>query len=418
MSADKAGTAATDQWTLIRNARQLITLQGASGPRRGPALSQLGIVAGGVLLIRNGLIEDVGPARRVENLAGARNAREIDAAGKIVLPAFCDPDHVLVSPAYSPTEGDLHAAAFDLRTMSRKRVLAIATAGARQCVLYGCLTIGSHTGAAHDLKNILKLLRTHKALRRKPLRIRSILSLRSDSDSPHDSDIALLAAMAEKWAPAVRAQNLAGVAEFTLSGRAPMRDLPLVRNAAIASADHGFAIRLRSLEPPGPALLQLGLATGAMAILAPPDSLRAFAGPLASIGCVRVIPASAAFDDPENAAVSLRTSIDEGSAIALASGSPSRSGLSTANIQFILHLAVDRLGLSPEEAIVAASYNAVCSLRTSHTTGSLEPGKSADVLVMDAPDYRELHRRAGHHDLNLVIREGEIVWRAAGLIPD
>ena len=28
-------------------------------------------------------------------------------------------------------------------------------------------------------------------------------------------------------------------------------------------------------------------------------------------------------------------------------------------------------------------------------SGSLEPGKSADLLVMDVPDYRELPRRAG-----------------------
>jgi hypothetical protein len=223
----------------------------------------------------------------------------------------------------------------------------------------------------------------------------------------------LLETVAEKWMLAVRGKDLAGVAEFTLSSTDPMGDLPLVRNAAIIAAEQGFAIRLRSLEPPGPALLQLGLATGSMAILAPPDSLRAFAGPLASLGCVRVIPVSAAFDDPGKAAVSLRASINEGSAIALAAGNPSRNGMSTANMQFVLHLAVDRLGLTAEEAIVAASYNAACSLRMSHAIGSLEPGKCADVLVMDVPDYRELHRRAGHHDLSLAIGAGEIVWRSA-----
>jgi imidazolonepropionase len=370
------------------------------------------------MLIRNGLIEDVGPARRVENLAGARNAREIDAAGRIVLPAFCDPDVALVAGRIREESED-RALALNLRIMSRKRVLAAAMATAHQCVRYGCLTVGSHTGYATDLKSILKLLRAHRAVQTRPLRIRSILSLRPGlEDTSAGESSALLETMAAKWMPAVRAHDLASVVEFTLRGPQPMRDLPLVRNAAIAAAEHGFTIRLRSPEPPGPALLQLALSTGALAILAPPDSLRAFARPLASLGCVRVIPMSAAFDETETAAVSLRTIINEGSAIALASGEPSRRGMATANMQFMLHLAVDRLGLTPEEAIVAATYNAACSLRMSHKTGSLEPGKSADFLIMDVPDYRELHRRAGHHDLQLAVRAGEIVWRSAALLPD
>jgi len=381
------------------------------------------------MLIRDGLIEDVGPARRVENLAGARNAREIDAAGRIVLPAFCDPDVALVA-GHIRDEGEGRALALNLRIMSRKRVLATAMAAAHQCVRYGCLTVGSHTGYAGDLKSILKLLRAHRSVQTRPLRIRSILSLRPGlEDNGGVKDIgpgledngngsAWLETMAAKWMPAVRGQDLAGVAEFTLRGPQPTRDLPLLRNAAIAAAEHGFTIRLRSPEPPGPALLQLALSTGALAILAPPDSLRAFARPLASLGCVRVIPISAAFDEAETTAFSLRTIINEGSAIALASGGPSRRGIVTANMQFMLHLAVDRLGLAPEEAIVATTYNAACSLRMSHKTGSLEPGKSADFLVVDVPDYRELHRRAGHHDLHLAVRAGEIVWRSAALLPD
>jgi imidazolonepropionase len=47
-------------------------------------------------------------------------------------------------------------------------------------------------------------------------------------------------------------------------------------------------------------------------------------------------------------------------------------------------------------------------------TGSLELGKSADLIMLEVPDYRDLPRRAGHHDLNLVMRGGVIVYRHAG----
>ncbi len=83
-------------------------------------------------------------------------------------------------------------------------------------------------------------------------------------------------------------------------------------------------------------------------------------------------------------------------------------------MQFLLYLAVRHLDMTPEEAIVATTYNAACSLRMSHVTGSLEPGKSADLIMMEVPDYRDLPRRAGHHDVTLVMRAGVIVSRRAG----
>ena len=76
--------------TLVRGARQLMTLQGPEGPRRGAALNELGIIRDGALLLQNGKISEMGPSRRLENLTAARGAREIDAAGRVVLPGFVD----------------------------------------------------------------------------------------------------------------------------------------------------------------------------------------------------------------------------------------------------------------------------------------------------------------------------------------
>ena len=69
-------------------------------------MTELNIVPNGALLIRNGIIEDVGPARRVENLAGARSAREIDATGRVVMPAFVDADVSLVGCPATRTAND------------------------------------------------------------------------------------------------------------------------------------------------------------------------------------------------------------------------------------------------------------------------------------------------------------------------
>src|SRR4051794_25509658 len=88
-----------ERTVLIRGARQLLTLHGPSGPRRGDAMRHLGVIEDGALLITNGTITNVGPTRRIENLARARTAEEINAAGRVVMPGFVDcHTHLIAAP--------------------------------------------------------------------------------------------------------------------------------------------------------------------------------------------------------------------------------------------------------------------------------------------------------------------------------
>ena len=382
-------------------------------------MADLNIVPRGAVLIRNGIIEDIGPARRVENLAGAKHAREIDATGRIVMPAFVDADMSLVSPAPPERQDgggpmdDVHA----LRVMSRQRVQTRAAAMGVEWARYGCLTVGACTPCAVDLKNIWKVLRTHRALQSKPLRIRSIFCPRFPQEG-RKFPASMLELLTSGWLPSIREKKLCQVLEIGLGDLPGMLDAP-GRFAPVAAAAEslGYAIRLRSAFRLEPVHLQFAMAVGAIAIIAPNDTLRAFYRHLAANGCLRVIPASEGLDDPASAALEMRKSIEEGAAIAVSS-SYRTTGASSFNMQYLLHLAVHQLGMTPEEAITATTWNAACSLRLSHVTGSLEPGKAADLLVMEVPDYRDLSRRAGHHDVSLVMKGGKSVFRSAALSSD
>jgi imidazolonepropionase len=62
-------------------------------------MRQLGVIEDGAVLVKNGVIENVGPTRRVENLAAARGAEDINAAGRVVMPAFVDSHtHLIAAP--------------------------------------------------------------------------------------------------------------------------------------------------------------------------------------------------------------------------------------------------------------------------------------------------------------------------------
>ena len=382
--------ASRDRWTLIRGARQLLTLHGPTGPRRGPALKELNIIQDGALLIRNGRIEQLGPAKRVENLAQSRHALEIDVHGGIVLPAFADPDAVLVLPPHTDTR---------LKVLSQRRVEIAATATAADWVRAGTLSLGAHTGYAVEPRDTLKILRIHATLQKKPLRIRSILSPLFGSDVlPKD--------FVETLLPAIRTKKLATVLELAAGNVEAMRAL------ATAAAALGYSIRMRAKGPPDRDMLEFAACAGVISMVAPAGFTCPAA--LAELGCVHVIPMTEALREDRNQRVHVRQAVGAGTPLALGSGYGTR-GNSAFNPQFLLHLACERLGLSCEEAIVATTWNALCALRMSHVAGSLEPGKYADIVVMDVPDYRELARRVGDSDATLVMRAGHVVYCRAAL---
>ena len=74
---------------VIVNCRQLVTLAGPSGPRSGPAMRSLGVIADGALRVRDGRIAAAGTCEQIERTCPLGSER-VDAGGRIVLPGFVD----------------------------------------------------------------------------------------------------------------------------------------------------------------------------------------------------------------------------------------------------------------------------------------------------------------------------------------
>ncbi|MDQ7798070.1 MAG: imidazolonepropionase [Candidatus Edwardsbacteria bacterium] len=79
------------------------------------------------------------------------------------------------------------------------------------------------------------------------------------------------------------------------------------------------------------------------------------------------------------------------------------------NLPFIIGLACLYLGLTPAEAICAATYNAACALKRGDRIGSIEEGKQADLLIMDIPNYRYIPYHYGVNYVKTVVKRGRIV---------
>ena len=88
-----------------------------------------------------------------------------------------------------------------------------------------------------------------------------------------------------------------------------------------------------------------------------------------------------------------RRLLDAGVSIALASDCNPGTCYSS-SIPFVLALAVREMGLTPAEALLAATVGSAKALRRADI-GVIRPGNRADLTVLDAPSYLHLSYRAG-----------------------
>ncbi|MEE8458503.1 MAG: amidohydrolase family protein, partial [Phycisphaerales bacterium] len=83
-----------------------------------------------------------------------------------------------------------------------------------------------------------------------------------------------------------------------------------------------------------------------------------------------------------------RALVDAGGVLAMATNYNPGSA-PTPSMAFVIALACRKLGLTPAEAIAAATINAACVLGLQGKVGSIEPSKRADMQLMDFTDERE-----------------------------
>jgi imidazolonepropionase len=101
-----------------------------------------------------------------------------------------------------------------------------------------------------------------------------------------------------------------------------------------------------------------------------------------------------------------RLLVSAGVPLALASDVNPGGGLSP-SMPFVITLACFGMGLTFEEALVAATLNAAYALDRAHLVGSLEPGKQCDAVIVNGPAVELL--RVGASSIRHVIKRGCVV---------
>jgi imidazolonepropionase len=80
------------------------------------------------------------------------------------------------------------------------------------------------------------------------------------------------------------------------------------------------------------------------------------------------------------------------------------------SMQFTIALACYKMKMTPAEALVASTMNAAAAVGLEKSVGSIEPGKKADVLVMDVPSHAHIPYQMGVNLCGLVVKDGKRVF--------
>jgi imidazolonepropionase len=369
------------------------------------------VVQDGSVLIVDGLIREVGPTRRVENLAAARGAVEINATGRVVMPGFVDSHTHLVSGAPRLDEfealisgeraGAPARASREIELTSGSTLRRQALRTIQDCVREGTTMIEARSGFGVSEAGELKILRIHEALHGRliPVISTAMVSASFSGGGPRGYGTRLL--------PVVRRRRLAEFVDIELEDDA--FGYEECRDFLLAARQLGFGVKVHSGQRSKTRGVELAMETGAVSIdhlIYVDEEQAALLGRSGTVATL--LPGSVFYLGGERYAPARRL-IDAGVPVAIATNYNSRTCPSH-NMQMAIALACRAMRMTPAEAICAATINAAHALRRAGRVGSIEYGKDADLLVLSAPDYREL---AYHFGVNLVettIRRGEVIY--------
>jgi imidazolonepropionase len=411
---------------LVRGARQLITLRGSAGPRRGSALRNLGVIQDGAVLIENGVIATLGPSRRVENLSAARHAREIDAGGKVVAPGFVDSHTHLVCgpPRLADYEMRLAGASYSeiahagggilsslraIRETPIRRLVLQARRTLGGFIRHGTTTVEAKSGYGLDETGERKTLRAIQALNGKPLDlVPTYLGAHVTPPEWKGREDDYVEWMCTYLMPKLRRRNLARFADVYCDEEA--FSVAQARRYLEAARALGFDLKIHAgqFSQGGGVLLavELGAASADHLDHASEEDIRA----LASSDTVATLLPGAVFHLGLDRYPDARRMIEAGVAVALATDfNPGTSP--TYSMPMILSLACSQMGLTPAEAFAAATINGAHAIRRAGRAGSIEAGKDADLVIFNVPDYREIPYHFGVNPVAMTIKRGRVLYR-------
>ena len=409
--------------TLIIKNATISTPVGRSA-RKGEEMAALHTISEGAIIAEDGIITYAGPMADMPEIPQCSECETIDAEGRAVLPGFVDSHTHLIFGGYRPDEfewrlkgdsymsimergGGIQSTVNATRTESVDSLVEKARLFLDRMVAMGVTTVEAKSGYGLDTPTELKMLEAINRLANDPhSRLRIVATFLGAHAVPKEykgRTGEYVDMMIAEMLPAVK-----GKAKFCdIFTEKNVFEIEDSRRFLKAAREAGFELKLHADEIVTLGGAELAAELGAVSadhLLHVSDKGIA---DMARAGVVATLLPLTAFTLKEPYAPA-RKFIDNGAAVALATDLNPGSCFS-GSIPLTIALACIYMGMSIEETITALTLNGAAALGLADITGSLEPGKQADIIILNYPNYRMLPYYVGMNCVRTVISRGSVV---------
>lgn len=407
----------------------MVTTEGFSvGPQTGADFGSIRDLNPGYVVITGDTITLVTDDEAAARDAAGEGAEVIDATGQLVMPGYVDCHTHLAFAGYRDGElglrlsgapyleilakgGGILSTVRQTREASQEALLHSTLQVLDVMLSHGTTTVEGKSGYGLSTHHELKQLRAlREANAKHPLDI--IPTFMGAHALPPEysgrrADYVRL--VIEEMLPAVAAERLAKFCDCFCEAKAFTPEES--RRILEAAAALGMRPKLHADEitPLGGAGLaaEVGAISAEHLIYAAEEDLPR----MADAGVVAVLLPATAFILRVAEKAPVQAMIKAGVPVAVSTDyNPGTSPMP--NMQLLQAFACYHYGLTPAQAFAASTINAAHALGLGHSVGSLEAGKLADVVVMNAPSLEFIPYYMGVNLVDKVLKRGSIAFRS------
>jgi imidazolonepropionase len=412
---------------LIRNARVVLTCAGAA-PKCGPDQADVRPLSHASLAATDGIIEFVGPSDECDRRYALRPGdAAIDATGCTVVPGFVDPHtHVvfggdrgdelrrrLAGATYAEIAaegGGILSTVRATREATEDELADATRARLDQMLRCGTTTAEAKSGYGLQADAELKMLRVIRRLNtEQPVELVSTFMGAHEVPVEHRANRRYyIDQVVRQMIPAAARDGLAEWCDvFCETGVYTPDEAEEILDAG---KRHGLKPRIHAdeLAESGGSLVaaRVGARSADHLLHVAPRGIHA----MKEAGVVATLLPAAAYYLKLGRYAPARELIEGGVPVALGTDLNPGGGYSP-SMPFAMSLACFGMRMTFEEAVVASTINAACTIDRQDRVGSLEPGKQLDAVVLSGEAVDLL--KVGVPAIRLVLKRGAVVYEAS-----
>ncbi len=408
---------------IVVNAEELLTLaEGGNQPRTGKQMNELGIIRDGAVAFREGKIVAVGLTRDVTK--AFRGDHVISAKGKIVVPGFVDPHTHLVFAGTLEDEfqmrvegtgymellnngGGALKTARETRKARVEKLVGLGLERLDAMLAHGTTTVEAKSGYGLTSEEELKILEA----------MRQINQLHSAKVVPtflaahvvplefRNSPDVYLDLVIDETMPKVKSLGFAEFCDvFCERGAFSMKQ---AKRVLVAGKAIGLKPKIHADYMSAFGGAEIAADVGAVSADHLNYSSASSVKAMTAKGIIAVLLPAATCSLMMSRYADARLMIENGMAVALGTGFDANCWM--LNQQLVISLACHFMRMTPAEAITATTINAAHAVCRAEQVGSLEIGKRADVLILNAPNHKFLGYSYGENLVDKVFAGGRLV---------